>query len=204
MSDKKKDKKPKLESKEEPVINYGNPPVPPKENIGLTQIKVDREKNIKKGEEKALLDRLSGNLDPNTTKLFQCNISYNSEDDLIPYENGAMPSVEDRVFELESELRFKEDAYAKVFAKYQELTKNFTDLQAAYKQLSEQPKFETFAVDPAQAELDNIKTSISSLHTEFLNEVAGRNSKRERRDIIFLTGEYGLISKFKKAFSFLQ
>jgi hypothetical protein len=181
MSDKKKDKKPKLESKEEPVINYGNPP---------SRLTTEQSEILEKAREKA----------KKGLPLF----SRDSDEEMIPNEGelDTSDNVSDRIFELESELQFKTDSYNKLFAKYQELSKNFTELQTAYKTLQEQPKVE---VAPAtNPELDSIKSSISAMYNEFTNEAAGRNRDRQPRDIIFLTGDFGLINKFRKAFSFLK
>jgi len=174
-------KKPKLESKEEPVINYGNPPnvnLPTIENLGLSKV----EKRVVEDFEfphNGLLPQTPNGL---------------VEEPPIENDPGQM------IFDLEEQLEEARISYQKLFAKYQELSHKNQELSEKLASVPTGPTVNPTIV----AEFEQLKNAINTMYVEFQNESVGNNPRREIHDVIFLTGQHGLISKFKKSFPFLQ
>lgn len=166
----KKKNKPELESKEEPVINYGKPdpavPAPLKE--------LQLRKQIAE-EDKA--------------EPFVFNNSELSKEEDLQLE----------IAELEGSLAMAKDSFNKLFKKYQELTVSYTQLKEEYKTVTSQVN-----VNPNLVEYDQLKSTLGVMFQEFQNEASGKNLSRQVHDIIYLTGEHGLINKFRRSFPFLK
>lgn len=175
----KKDKKPQLESEEKPVINYGLSPIP-----GFPT-------DVPKESVKKLLEGLTElTLIPDgEAKIFESEKSYST--------------VPDADQSLEIELEEARAAYQKLFKRYQDLQAKYQELEEKFNILSQSPPSAPMN-EQIQHELDSVRSAIRDMFIEFQNEAAGRNPRREVHDVIFLTGEFGLINKFRKVFPFLR
>lgn len=175
---KNKDKKPKLESKEEPVINYGTPA---------------NEEDYRKA-----LEALQAKADERKSKLVE---DFGEE---LPVFSEEEPQTQEWAGTLESnplELELEE-----VRGNYNKLYTRYQALQQKYEELAATPAPEPApSVDPEIInQLNEVRNQVQNLYNEFQNEAAGRNAQRQIHDVIFLTGQHGLINKFRRLFPFIK